>query len=40
MARRKKISPAEGFIDLVALLPWWAGVALALLSFLLLRQVA
>jgi hypothetical protein len=40
MARRKKSSPAEDLIELVALLPWWAGVALALLSYLLLHQVA
>jgi restriction system protein len=40
MARRKKSSPAEDLIELVAMLPWWAGVALALLSYLLLHQVA
>lgn len=40
MARRKKTSPAEDLIELVAMLPWWAGVALALLSYLLLHQVA
>jgi restriction system protein len=40
MARRKKSSPAEDLIELVAMLPWWAGVALALLSYLLLQQIA
>ena len=40
MARRKKSSPAEDLIELVAMLPWWGGVALALLSYLLLHQVA
>lgn len=40
MARRKKSSPAEDLVELVALLPWWAGVALALLSYLLLHQIA
>lgn len=40
MARRKKTSPAEDLIELVAMLPWWAGVALALLSYLLLHQIA
>lgn len=40
MARRKKSSPAEDLIELVAKLPWWAGVALALLSYLLLHRVA
>ncbi len=40
MARRKKTSPAEDLIDLVAMLPWWAGVGLALVSYLLLHRVA
>lgn len=40
MARRKKTSPAEDWIEVVALLPWWVGVALAVVSYLLLRQVA
>ena len=40
MARRKKTSPAEDLMDLVARLPWWAGVVLALVSYLLLHGVA
>lgn len=40
MARRKKSSPAEDFMELVAMLPWWAGVALAVLSYVLLHKVA
>ena len=32
MARRKKTSPAEDLIDLVALMPWWAGVLLAIIA--------
>jgi restriction system protein len=40
MARRKKTSPAENLMDLVAMLPWWAGVMLALLSYPLLHGVA
>lgn len=40
MARRKKSSPAEDLIELVAMLPWWAGVALGLLSYLLLHNIA
>jgi restriction system protein len=40
MARRKKTSPADDLMELVAMLPWWAGVALALLSYLLLHRVA
>jgi restriction system protein len=39
MTRRKK-STAEDFIDLVAMFPWWVGVALAVLSYLALHQVA
>lgn len=40
MARRKKSSPAEDLIEVLALLPWWAGVVLALLSYLLLHNLA
>ena len=40
MARRKKSSPAEDLIELVAMLPWWVGVLLALLSYLLLHPIA
>lgn len=40
MARRKKTSPAEDIMDVVAMLPWWAGVALAVLAYLLLHGVA
>ncbi len=40
MARKKKNSPAEDMMELVALLPWWAGVALALLAYVLLHRVA
>jgi restriction system protein len=40
MPRRKNTSPAEGLMEVVALLPWWAGVVLALLSYFLLHQVA
>lgn len=29
MARRRRTGAAEDIIDLTALLPWWAGVALA-----------
>jgi restriction system protein len=39
MARRKQ-SAAGDFADLVAMLPWWGGVALALVSYLLLHQFA
>lgn len=40
MARRGKTSPAEDIMDLVAMLPWWLGVVLALASYLLLHSVA
>lgn len=38
--RRNKSSPLEDFLELVALLPWWAGVALALISYLILHRFA
>jgi restriction system protein len=37
---RKKSSPAEDLVDLVARLPWWGGVALALVSYLVLHHFA
>ena len=40
MARRKKTSPLEDMLDLIAMLPWWAGVALALVSYVFLHQLA
>ena len=40
MARSRKTSPAEDLMDLVAMLPWWAGVVLAVASYLLLHGVA
>jgi len=33
MARRKKTSPLEDFLELIAMLPWWAGVVLALIFY-------
>ncbi len=39
MARRKKTTPAEDLVALVASLSWWAGVALAIASFLLLHRL-
>lgn len=40
MARRKKTSPFEELIDLVAMLPWWACIALAIVSYLVLSGLA
>lgn len=36
MSRRRKSSPAEDLMDLVAMLPWWVGVALAIVLYLIL----
>lgn len=40
MARRRRSSPAEDLMDLIAMLPWWAGVVLAAASYVLLHAVA
>lgn len=40
MARRKKTSPAEDLMDLVAMLPWWVGVVLALVFYVVLHRMA
>lgn len=40
MARRKRTSPAEDIIDLIALLPWYVGVAIALIGYLWLHRIA
>jgi restriction system protein len=40
LARRKRESNAEAVMDLVALLPWWAGVALAVGSWMLFHSIA
>lgn len=40
MGRRRRQSPAEDITDLVALMPWWAGVALAAVSYLVLHRLA
>lgn len=39
MSRRRR-SPADDLIDLVAMLPWWAGVALAIAFYVVLHHVA
>ena len=38
--RRRRSSPLEDFLELVAMMPWWAGVALALVAYLLLHRFA
>lgn len=40
MGRRRKSSTADDLMDLVALLPWWGGVALAAVSYGVLHAVA
>ena len=40
MARRKKTSPIEDLIAVLSLLPWWACVALGLISYLALHALA
>lgn len=37
---RKKSSPAEDLLALVALMPWWVGVALAIVSYMVLHRLA
>ncbi len=36
MARKRKTSPLEDMLDLVSLLPWWAGVAIAAIGYVVL----
>lgn len=40
MGRKRKSSPAEDLLDLISMLPWWGGVALAIVSYLVLHRLA
>ena len=40
MAKRRKNSPTEDFMNLVARLPWWAGCALAVVAYWWLSHIA
>jgi restriction system protein len=40
MARKRKSSPLEDMLDLVSLLPWWAGVAIAVVGYVVLHSMA
>jgi len=40
MARRRKSSPLEDLIDVLALLPWWACVGLAVVWYVILHWLA
>lgn len=37
MARKRKSSPVDGFIEITSKLPWWAALTLAVVSFFLLH---
>jgi restriction system protein len=40
MGRRKRTSAADDIVDVVALLPWWAGIVLAVVLYLVLHHFA
>jgi len=40
LAKRRKSSPLEDFLEVVALLPWWAGVLLAVAGYVILHRLA
>ena len=40
MARRRKSSPLEDFLEVFALLPWWAGVIMAMVCYVILHRWA
>ncbi|MBC7405368.1 MAG: restriction endonuclease, partial [Cytophaga sp.] len=40
MSRRRKTSPIEDVIDVIAMLPWWAGIAIAVVGYLVLHRLA
>ena len=40
MARKRKTSPLEDMLDLVSMLPWWAGVAIAVIGYMVLHRMA
>ncbi len=40
MARKKKSSPADDVIELVAMMPWWVGCVLAVVFYLVLHRMA
>lgn len=40
MARRKRTSTADDLLELVAMLPWWAGMLLAVVSYFVLHNIA
>jgi restriction system protein len=40
MARKPKTSPAEDLLDIIAMLPWWMGLVLGLVAYVVLHHVA
>ena len=40
MSRKRKASLIEDVVDVVAMLPWWAGVAIAVVGYLMLHRLA
>lgn len=40
MARNKKSTPAEDIVEIVAVLPWWVGIALAVILYFVLHSMA
>jgi restriction system protein len=40
MARKQKTSPAEDLMEIVALLPWWGALLMAILSYVVLGAIA
>lgn len=40
MARNRKTSPLEDMLSLVALMPWWVGVAIAAIGYVVLHRMA
>lgn len=40
MARRKKSSPIEDLFEITAALPWWVGIILAIVAYIVLHQYA
>src|SRR5512141_1118293 len=40
MARKKRQGAFEDLIDIAAMLPWWAGVSIAFISYLVLHYYA
>jgi restriction system protein len=40
MTKKRKSSPLEDMLDLVSLLPWWAGVAIAVIGYMVLHRMA